>query len=261
MHSTHTPSYIPLEGLQLSEALALLGLEVCAALPDSQTQPQAYLQAILDGLCNMSVRDPLTGAANRRQLITVLEGELDRVARSGDTALLLMIDVDHFKNVNDCYGHNVGDQALQHVTRLLRQCVRPMDTMARYGGEEFAIVLPACQPAYGKNVADRIRQTIEHNPLVWTTGQSIALTVSIGGAYALQWIRSTSELWIERADQQLYYAKNQGRNCVCIEPQPDSTVSAEEKSLLFQGLVETDHPSQTVTPSTLPTSCNPTGNV
>ncbi len=113
----------------------------------------------------MSVRDPLTGAANRRQLITVLEGELDRVARSGDTALLLMIDVDHFKNVNDCYGHNVGDQALQHVTRLLRQCVRPMDTMARYGGEEFAIVLPACQPAYGKTIADRIRQTIEHNPL------------------------------------------------------------------------------------------------
>lgn len=259
----HSPtlSYVPLEGLQLSEALALLGREACAVLPDARSQPQAYLQAILDGLCGVSLRDPLTGAANRRQLMTVLEGELDRVARSGDTALLLMVDVDHCKQVNDCYGHNVGDQALQHITHLLRRCVRPMDTMARYGGEEFVIVLPACQSAYGKTIADRIRQTVEHHPLPWAPGQSLALTVSIGGAYALQWIRSTKELWIERADQQLYYAKSQGRNCVCIEPQPDSTVSAEEKNLLFSGLIDPIKSPEDAAPNTAPASCSPTGNV
>lgn len=226
-----------IDRLQLGEALALLGRDACGQLPDAQDDPVAYFQAVVDGLCNVSLRDPLTGTANRRQLMTVLEGELDRVARSGDAALLLMVDIDHFKTVNDTYGHNVGDLALQHVAQLLQECVRPMDTLARYGGEEFAIVLPACQPAYGKNVADRIRQIVASQPFYASPGQALPLTVSIGGAYALQWIRSTNELWIERADQQLYQAKNLGRNRVCIEPQPDSTVTAEEKDLLFSGLI------------------------
>lgn len=237
VNHSHHPFTACLNGLQLSEAHALLSTQGGARLPDAESDPIAYLQALVDGLCNMSLRDPLTGIANRRDLMAALEGELDRVARSGDAALLLMVDVDHFKNVNDQHGHNIGDQALQHVAKLLQQCVRPMDTLARYGGEEFAIVLPACQPAYGKSVADRIRQTVEHSPVVLAPDQHLQLTVSIGGAYALQWIRSTNELWIERADQQLYYAKNQGRNCVCIEPQPDSTVTAEEKNLLFDGLI------------------------
>jgi len=223
--------------LRLNEALALLGRGASAQLPDAGHDPAAYLQALIDGLCNVSLRDPLTGTANRRELMRVLEGELDRVARSGDAALLLMVDIDHFKAVNDTYGHNVGDQALQHVAQLLQACVRPMDTLARYGGEEFAIVLPACQPAYGKNVADRIRQIVASQPFYASPGQTLPLTVSIGGAYALQWIRSTNELWIERADLQLYQAKNLGRNRVCIEPQPDSTVTAEEKNLLFNSLV------------------------
>ena len=108
-----------------------------------------------------------------------------------------------------------------------------MDTLARYGGEEFAIVLPACQPAYGQNVADRVRRAIEALRIRINPSQEIAVTVSIGGAYALQWIRSTRELWIERADQQLYRSKSAGRNRIEIEQQPDSTVTAEEKNLLF----------------------------
>ena len=138
-----------IERLQLSEALALLGDGVRAQLPDAHLHPIDYLQAIIDGLCNVSLRDPLTGATNRRHLMTALEGELDRVARSGDAALLLMVDIDHFKAVNDTYGHNIGDLALKHIALLLHQCVRPMDTLARYGGEEFAIGLRACQTAYG----------------------------------------------------------------------------------------------------------------
>ncbi|MGE8397740.1 MAG: GGDEF domain-containing protein [Comamonas sp.] len=222
-----------LQQLRLDGALALLGETETSALPSAQEDAAAHLQAIIDGLCSLSLRDPLTGVANRRQFDSILDRELDRVARSGDVALLLIVDIDHFKRVNDQYGHNIGDIALQQVANVLSRCVRPMDTLARYGGEEFALVLPACQPAYGENVAERVRRAVEALRVPISPSQEIGLTVSIGGAYALQWIRSTRKLWIERADQQLYLAKAQGRNRIEIEQQPDSTVTAEEKNLLF----------------------------
>lgn len=233
MTGTATTLPITLHQLRLDGALALLGKEESAGLPPADHDPSAHLQAIIDELCDLSLRDPLTGCANRRQFDTILDRELDRVARSGDVALLLMIDVDHFKRVNDLHGHNVGDMVLQAVAQALNGCVRPMDTLARYGGEEFAIVLPACQPAYGQNVAERVRKAVEALRIPIAPGQQLTVTVSIGGAYALQWIRSTRKLWIERADQQLYQAKSHGRNRIEIEQQPDSTVTAEEKKLLF----------------------------
>ncbi len=155
------------------------------------------------------------------------------MARSGEAALMLMLDIDHFKQINDQHGHIVGDRVLQSVARTLTSCVRPMDTLARYGGEEFAIVLPACPATFGLSVAERIRSAIERMPVVISPTLTLQITISIGGAYALQWIRSTTTLWTERADKQLYLAKSAGRNRVHIEEQPDSTVSAEEKSLLF----------------------------
>lgn len=233
MTGNHNFSHVALQQFRLDRALALLGEAEAAALPPAQADATAYLQAIIDGLCSLSLQDPLTGSANRRHFDAILDRELDRVARSGDVALLLMIDIDYFKQVNDQYGHNIGDTVLQQVAKALSHCVRPMDTLARYGGEEFAIVLPACQPAYGQNVADRVRRAVEALRIPISPGQEISVTVSIGGAYALQWIRSTRKLWIERADQQLYLAKGQGRNRIEIEQQPDSTVTAEEKNLLF----------------------------
>ncbi|MBQ0130799.1 MAG: GGDEF domain-containing protein [Comamonas sp.] len=218
--------------LRLAGARALLGNDLPAP-PQSAEDATSYLQAIIDGLCELSLRDALTGCTNRRHFVSVLERELDRVARSGDVALLLMIDVDHFKRINDEYGHQIGDMVLQQVAHCLASCVRPMDTLARYGGEEFAIVLPACQTAYGRAVAERIRHSVESLKVHISPSQTIQVTVSIGGAYALQWIRSTRELWVQRADQRLYAAKSDGRNRIAIEEQPDSTVTAEEKSLLF----------------------------
>ncbi|MCZ2495964.1 diguanylate cyclase [Xylophilus sp. Kf1] len=198
---------------------------------DSATQ---YLQDVIDGLCSLSLRDPLTGLANRRQFRAAVDREMDRVARSGESALLLMLDIDRFKNVNDSYGHIAGDHVLQAVARILTACVRPMDVLARYGGEEFAIVLPGCQSAaFGQVVAERIREAIEAEPVQVTAQLSLPITVSIGGAFAMPWIRSTAALWIDRADHELYRAKSLGRNKVCVEEQPDSTVSADEKSLLF----------------------------
>ena len=234
MTGTLTPSFDALQKLRLDGALALLGEKPFTFNENgSLEEALARLQGIIDGLCDLSLRDPLTGCANRRLFDSVLHRELDRVARSGDMALLLMVDIDHFKQINDQYGHIAGDKVLQHVAHTLSQGIRPMDTLARFGGEEFAIVLPACQPAYGHSVADRLRHSVATSRIALDAQQEIDVTISIGGAYALQWIRSTRQLWIERADQQLYLSKHAGRNRIEIEQQPDSTVTAEEKNLLF----------------------------
>ena len=201
------------------------------ALPSEP--PTQYLQALIDGLCELSLKDPLTGLANRRYLYATLDREIDRVTRAGDSALLLMLDIDHFKQINDAHGHLAGDLVLQSVARTLSACVRPMDTIARYGGEEFAIVLPSCQANFARVVGERVRRAIESTPIRISPIEQVHITVSIGGAFALQWIRSTKQLWVERADQQLYVAKQAGRNRMSIEDQPDSTVSAEEKNMLF----------------------------
>lgn len=231
-----------LQDLQLDTARSLLEQVGNLELPPPETSPLEYLQSVIDGLCEMSQRDPLTGLANRRQFRSVLEREIDRVARSGESALLLMIDIDHFKSVNDTHGHTAGDIVLQTIGRTLSGCVRPMDTAARYGGEEFAVVLPSCQASFGYSVAERIRRTIENTPVRIAPHTDIHVTVSIGGAFALEWIRSTTLLWTDRADSQLYRAKTEGRNRVCMEEPPDSTVSAEEKSLLF-GHLAAPHPA------------------
>lgn len=225
---------VDLRDLRLDTAQALIsqsGAGLVPALP--RDQPLGYLQGLIDGLCELSLKDPLTGLANRRHFRAVLEREIDRVTRSGEAALLLMLDIDHFKKVNDTYGHLAGDVVLQSVARTLGACVRPMDTLARYGGEEFAVVLPACQAGFGRMVAERIRRAIANTPVRVSSSVELNVTVSIGGAFAMQWIRSTTLLWTDRADHQLYEAKAAGRNCISIEEQPDSTVTAEEKSLLF----------------------------
>jgi diguanylate cyclase (GGDEF)-like protein len=220
------------QALRLEMALQLLqnaGIEVPPGNPGSA----AWMQAVIDGLCDLSSRDALTGLANRRSFQVVLAREIDRVARAGEPALLLVADIDHFKRVNDTHGHAAGDQVLKAVAQALQDSVRPMDTVARVGGEEFAIVLPNCPPAFGEAVAERIRRRVAGRPVPINPRQELSVSVSIGGAYAPQWVRSSAGLWSERADLQLYRAKAEGRNRVCLEPTPVSLVSAEEKGLLF----------------------------
>lgn len=222
-----------IDSLHLEHAKALLARAgQTFPMPDGADDP-AYLQRLIDALCDLSLRDPLTGLSNRRHFLAALDQEIDRVTRAGDMALLLMVDIDHFKRVNDSFGHPAGDQVIRAVAHCLAACVRPMDTVSRFGGEEFSIILPSCQSVFGAQVAERIRERIAATPVVLDTGEMLHFTVSIGGAYAPQWLRFTAAAWIERADEQLYRAKSSGRNCVCLEPQPDSVVSAEEKSLLF----------------------------
>jgi len=226
--------------LQLERALQLLG-HSGQALPAGEPGSPAWLQAVIDALVELSSRDALTGLANRRAFELALAREIDRVARSGEPALLLTLDIDHFKRVNDTWGHGAGDQVLRAVAGALIDSVRPMDLVARVGGEEFAIILPNCASAFGETVAERVRRRVERMPVPVAPGQQITCTISIGGAFAPQWVRSTATLWVERADQQLYLAKAQGRNLVRLEPTVVSVVSNEERRLLFETFQFQDH--------------------
>lgn len=204
--------------------------------PAGEAGSAVWLQGLIDALCELSSRDALTGLANRRHFEMVLAREIDRVARAGEPALLLLLDLDHFKYVNDSYGHAAGDLVLKAVAEALLECVRPMDTVARIGGEEFAIVLPNCPPAFGPTVAERVRTRVERRPVTIGLTEQISVTLSLGGAFAPQWVRSSVTLWLERADLQLYNAKTGGRNRAVFEPAAVSLVTAEEKGLLFSPL-------------------------
>ena len=221
------------QALNLDAALQLLEQSGHPLPRLRDTGKAAWLQAVIDGLCELSSRDPLTGLANRRHFELMLAGEVDRVARAGEPALVLMIDIDHFKKVNDAHGHPAGDEVLKHVAHALSDCIRPMDTVARFGGEEFAMILPNCPPSFAHAVAERIRIRIQSMTIPIAAGETVRVTVSLGGAFAPQWVRSSPLLWVERADQQLYRAKSEGRNRACLEEPMVSHVSAEEKGLLF----------------------------
>ncbi len=219
--------------LRLNDAKMLLRQAGYAVADHDAEADAAHLQAIIDGLCEISSSDALTGLANLRQFRALLEQELDRVARTGAPMSLLLIDCDHFKSVNDTYGHPVGDLVLQSIAHRLREDMRPMDTPCRYGGEEFSLILPNCTPVHAERVAGRIRGSIEQNPLTLTDGRSLRVTVSIGVACVAPWQKLERDVLMETADRQLYRAKTGGRNRVAIDAPAEQGVSAPERSALF----------------------------
>jgi diguanylate cyclase len=228
-------SLLDAPALDLDQALQLLQ-QAGALLPDAPPHSAAWLQAVIDALCDLSSKDALTSLTNRRSFEMALAREVDRVARAGEAAMLLLLDIDHFKAVNDTHGHGAGDQVIRAVARAAEAAVRPMDLLARVGGEEFGIILPNCPPHVGAAVAERVRDRVSRLQVEIAPGQRLAVTVSLGGAFAPQWVRSSPLLWMERADRQLYRAKAGGRNLACLEPQIESLVTAEEKGLLFATL-------------------------
>lgn len=160
--------------------------------------------------------DPLTQLLNRRALTVNLVAELERVRRYNAPLTLLMIDVDHFKLVNDTHGHIAGDLVLEELGLVLQRAVRSVDTVARYGGEEFVVVLPETGEQGAMAFAERLRAKVEWNSFSIGKGQSLKLTISIGlttfeGARA----ESAEEL-LDAADKALYRAKQGGRNKVSV---------------------------------------------
>ncbi len=166
-------------------------------------------------LIRMARYDELTGVYNRRYLIERLTEETLRAGRYGSPLCILMIDVDHFKRINDTYGHIVGDTVLATVAGLLHETVRATDITGRYGGEEFCIVLTETDLAGGHNVAERLRERIAARTFTAPDGGSFHVTCSIGLA---QFDRHLEDIvgFLELADRALYDAKTSGRDRVAL---------------------------------------------
>jgi two-component system cell cycle response regulator len=160
--------------------------------------------------------DNLTGVNNRRYFDQRLTEEISRIRRSGNPSSCLFIDADHFKNINDTYGHQTGDQVLRYIAQVIREQVRQIDVVARYGGEEFTVILLQTASEKAMEIAERIRQMIAARPYEDENENEISLTVSIGistlSAEEIQHAAEAANRFVEQADQALYIAKNSGRN-------------------------------------------------
>jgi diguanylate cyclase (GGDEF)-like protein len=162
--------------------------------------------------------DFLTGTNNRGYFMEQAERELSRAIRYETPLSFLMLDIDFFKQVNDSYGHKVGDMALKKFAEICRQTLREIDVIGRIGGEEFAILLPETALNEATEVAERVRQAIANAKVPLESGLPLQFTVSIG-VTALASHGENIDVLLNRADKALYEAKNSGRNKVCIGQQ------------------------------------------
>jgi diguanylate cyclase (GGDEF)-like protein len=177
-----------------------------------------------------AVTDELTGLHNRRGFSQLGEREFERALRFKRSLAALMFDIDHFKQVNDTYGHQVGDQVLRALADCVRRKTRGIDVTGRYGGEEFVLLMPEIPLAETAQIAERLRQSIMDLPIpVMSPGDAPApvclrITVSIGVAMQEEKVPNLTTL-IDRADQAQYQAKRSGRNRVCVWEKPDESPS------------------------------------
>lgn len=181
-----------------------------------------------------SITDPTTGLNNRRAFDRRWDVELARARRFRLPLSLLMIDIDHFKGVNDTYGHRLGDQVLMKVSKVICDCLRTSDVAARYGGEEFAVIAPHTSPDSAGVLADRVRMAVERDACqaLGERQSDRSITVSIGIAGSNDATLGSEDLF-ERADEALYAAKRAGRNCVKVASQPNAIsnrLGAEHRS-------------------------------
>jgi diguanylate cyclase (GGDEF)-like protein len=182
-----------------------------AALQNSESFRKVY---------ENSRQDALTGCFNRTHAIESLENEMRRANRAGSTLSLVMFDLDHFKTINDQFGHLCGDDVLAAIGARIKTSTRTSDVKCRYGGEEFLIILPDTPLAGARQVAENLRRVISKEPVPWGNG-SISVTASFGFTQVVG--GETNALTVvARTDMALYQAKRQGRNCVVVAEAPSS---------------------------------------
>lgn len=171
-----------------------------------------------------ATRDALTGLYNRGAIIDILAKSLARQSRNAHPVSVIFADLDHFKQTNDNYGHQVGDEVLREVARRGTRVLRSYDSFGRYGGEEMLIVLPECNAACALKVAERVRAEIANQPITTDSGP-ITITLSLGVAAAEREAATHLDRLISSTDSALYKAKGNGRNCAVLA---DSTGYGEE---------------------------------
>jgi two-component system cell cycle response regulator len=174
---------------------------------------QAQLLAAREALREQATRDPLTCLWNRCSILDILTREVSRANREGTGVGVIMADLDHFKKVNDTYGHLAGDAALREAARRMQASVRAYDAVGRYGGEEFLIVLPGSGNSNAMQFAERLREKICGEPITVPEG-SLMATVSLGVTAWKRGAYPTPEMLLRAADEALYRAKASGRNRV-----------------------------------------------
>jgi diguanylate cyclase (GGDEF)-like protein len=170
------------------------------------------LQEIRSEIERLAITDGLTGVFNRRQLMSRFEEEFDRARRDAKTLGCIMLDIDHFKAVNDAFGHPIGDMVLKELSTLVKESIRTYDVFGRFGGEEFLVILPACDPEEIRMLAERLRETVKQNLKVSTDPLTERkVTISLGATCVQDADESIDDV-LKRADKALYMAKNRGRD-------------------------------------------------
>ncbi|SDN26243.1 two-component system, cell cycle response regulator [Psychrobacillus sp. OK028] len=160
----------------------------------------------------LTITDPLTGIYNRRYLELFMEKSIPIYKRTNSSLVFMMLDIDHFKKVNDNYGHQCGDEALRHTSSIISNNVRNSDVFVRFGGEEFAVILPNTDVAEGLIIAERIRADVEKSEFIYKN-ERINFTISIGVSF---YNGDSEEELITKSDNALYKAKEEGRNQIAI---------------------------------------------
>lgn len=172
---------------------------------------QAELLATREALREQATKDSLTKVWNRASILDILNGELSRSSREQRPVGVILVDLDHFKGINDTFGHHAGDAVLQEASNRMRTAVRKYDSVGRYGGEEFLILLPGCDEVSTFAQGQRLRAHLAHDKVL-LPGTSIGLTASFGCTSAMPGRRVSADALIRRADEALYLAKRLGRN-------------------------------------------------
>jgi two-component system, cell cycle response regulator len=180
--------------------------------------------AARDALRKQATYDFLTGLRNREAILNELQRECERASRNGLPLSVVMIDVDHFKRVNDTYGHQAGDKVLAEVAKRMASEARTYEAIGRYGGEEFLIVLSECDSAGAGKMAERVRCAVAARDCD-VQGIKIPVTISLGVASSSPTVHPTMELLIEMADAAMYRAKQTGRNRMELAPDTPQTMS------------------------------------
>jgi two-component system, cell cycle response regulator len=193
----------------------------------------SQLRAEISQLQRQVNTDALTQLFNKRHFNSALETEMERTRRNLIPTSLILVDLDHFKSINDTYGHTAGDRVLMAAASIFKNELRMIDIPCRYGGEEFAIVLPSTPLLTAAHVAERLRAALA-NAEIETSNTRIKITGSFGVASFYPEQKITPLQLVEKTDELLYQAKHKGRNQIACDTRPTTTpITADERAALF----------------------------